>query len=79
MNVSPISLLPESLQKDLISCQYLPSIPSMALKVFEASKDPDITLSEVASIISSDPAIVVKLLKNANSSVYSQRRSVNNL
>lgn len=79
MNVSPLSLLPESLQKDLISCQYLPSIPSMALKVIEASKDPDISLSEVASIISSDPAIVVKLLKIANSSAYSQRRSVNNL
>lgn len=79
MSTDPISLIPESLKKELMSCQYLPSIPSMALKVIEASKDPDISLSEVASIISSDPAIVVKLLKIANSSVYSQRRSVNNL
>lgn len=79
MSIDPISLLPESLKKELVSCQYLPSIPSMALNVIEASKDPDISLSEVASIISSDPAIVVKLLKIANSSAYSQRRSVNNL
>ena len=79
MSASPIFLLPKTLQKELLSCQHLPSVPAVALKIIEASKDPDVSLSDVSSIISSDPAISAKLLKIANSSAYSQRRSVNNL
>lgn len=72
------SLTPE-LEKSLSLCTNLPSLPAVAMKVIEASKDPDITLREVSAIISSDPAIAAKLLKIANSPTYSQRRSVNNL
>ncbi len=67
------------LGRALDSCTNLPSLPAVALRIIDASKDPDITLHEVSSIISSDPAISAKLLKIANSSLYSQRRSLNNL
>lgn len=73
------SLLPPELEKTLVSCSNLPSLPAIALRIIEASKDPDITLHDVSAIISSDPAISVKLLKIANSPLYSQRRSLNNL
>ena len=72
------SLSPE-LQRILSSCTNLPTLPSVALRVIEASKDPDIGLHEVAEIINADPAIATKLLKIANSPMYSQRRAVNNL
>ncbi|MCW9030486.1 MAG: GGDEF domain-containing protein [Gammaproteobacteria bacterium] len=73
------SLISPELEKVLKSCTHLPSLPAVALRIIEASKDPDISLHEVAAIISSDPAITVKLLKVANSPLYSQRRSLNNL
>ena len=72
-------MIPPELEQALDSCTNLPSLPAVALKIVEASKDPDITLHEVSSIISSDPAISAKLLKIANSPLYSQRRSLNNL
>ncbi len=73
------SLISSKLRDELNSCMNLPSLPAVALKIINASKDPDISLHEVASIISSDPAISAKLLKIANSPLYSQRRSLNNL
>ncbi len=73
------SLLSPELEQALILCVDLPSLPAVALKVIAASKDPDISLHEVSAIISSDPAISAKLLKVANSPLYSQRRSLNNL
>lgn len=76
LNVNP---LPLDLEQQLKHCVSLPSLPGVAVKVIELSKDPDATLSDVASTISSDPAISAKLLKLANSPIYSQRRSVTNL
>ena len=73
------SLLTPELERALGTCTNLPSLPAVAIRIIDASKDPDITLHEVASIIASDPAISAKLLKIANSSLYSQRRSLNNL
>ena len=73
------SLLPPELVCALDSCTNLPGLPAVALRIIDASKDPDISLHEVSSIISSDPAISAKLLKIANSSLYSQCRSLNNL
>lgn len=73
------SLLTPELEQALESCTNLPSLPAVALKIIDASRDPDISLHEVSTIISSDPAISAKLLKIANSPLYSQRRSLNNL
>jgi diguanylate cyclase (GGDEF)-like protein len=73
------STLTPELEQILGSCTNLPSLPSVALKILDASKNPDIGLHEVSAIISSDPAIAAKLLKIANSSLYSQRRTVSNL
>ena len=77
-DTTSLDISPE-LEQALNTCINLPSLPEVALKIIDASKDPDITLHEVSSIISSDPAISAKLLKVANSPLYSQRRSLNNL
>ena len=67
------------LQDELRSCICLPSLPSVAFKIIEISKDPDVALGDISTVISSDPALAVKLLKVVNSPLYSQRRAVNNL
>lgn len=72
-------VLPDELVQVINSCTNLPSLPAVALKIINASKDPDLSLHEVASIISCDPAISAKLLKIANSPLYSHRRSLSNL
>ena len=73
------SLISPDLEKLLISCTNLPSLPAVALNIIDASKDPDISLHEISAIISTDPAICAKLLKIANSPLYSQRRKSENL
>ncbi len=78
-NTHQDALLPPDLEKQLAANTNLPSLPIIAVKIIEASKDPDISLRDVASIISADPAISAKLLKIANSPLYSQRRAINNL
>jgi len=72
------SVTPE-LKKILDSCTNLPSLPAIALKIIDASKDPDIELEQILSIISMDPALSAKMLKLANSPFYSKNSSVNNL
>lgn len=73
------ALLPPGLIKQLEASPNLPSLPAIAVQIIEASKNPDISLRDVASIISSDPAIAAKLLRLANSPLYSQRRTIHNL
>lgn len=79
MNDIKATYISAELEAKLLASSNLPTLPSVAVKIIAASKDPDIGLSDVAAIISKDPAISSKLLKIANSPLYSQRRSVNNL
>ena len=71
--------IPPEVGEFLASCTNLPSLPSVVLKIIEASKDPDIGLADVAQIIQVDPALSAKLLKVANSSMYARRREITNL
>ena len=71
--------LPDELKESLVKCPTLPSLPAVVMQVIEASKDPDIGLAEVAGIVCADPALSAKLLKIANSPLYSLRRVIHNL
>ena len=48
----------------------LPSLPVVALKLIELSRSPNTSISEIVATIKSDPAIVARLLKAANSSIF---------
>lgn len=48
----------------------LPSPPGIVVRILEAVQDEDSCFAELGKIISADPALVVKLLKVANSSMY---------
>ncbi|MCW8854460.1 MAG: GGDEF domain-containing protein [Gammaproteobacteria bacterium] len=71
--------IPAEIEKILTSCPSLPSLPSAVVKIIDASKDPDIGIAEVSDIIRVDPALSAKILKLANSPMYSIRREIHNL
>ncbi|MDH5572152.1 MAG: HDOD domain-containing protein, partial [Gammaproteobacteria bacterium] len=71
--------IPPKVEKILASCSNLPSLPSVVIKIIDASKDPEIGIADVADILSVDPALSAKLLRIANSSMYSRRRKITNL
>ena len=71
--------IPPDIEDFLSSCTALPSLPAVVINIIEASKDPDISLSDVAEILQVDPALSAKLLKIANSPLYAGRRNITNL
>lgn len=71
--------IPPEIERFLSSCARLPSLPSVVIKIIDASKDPDISLADVADILRVDPALSAKLLRIANSPLYAKRREISNL
>ncbi len=57
----------------------LPSIPVIANQVMQAVGDPNASAEDLRRIIERDPALALRLLKVANSSLYSFRREVETL
>jgi diguanylate cyclase (GGDEF)-like protein len=49
----------------------LPSLPAIAVRIINAVKTDEASLSELSKIVSSDPAIAARILKVSNSSFYS--------
>ncbi|MDJ0784043.1 MAG: GGDEF domain-containing protein [Desulfosarcinaceae bacterium] len=60
----------ENIEKQINAEINLPSPPAIAVRILEAVKREENTFEELASIISSDPALTVRILKVANSSYY---------
>lgn len=48
----------------------VPSCPQVVSRLLQATKDPDITIDNVASILEMDPGLSSKLLRMVNSSLY---------
>ncbi|MDW3096011.1 MAG: GGDEF domain-containing protein [Gammaproteobacteria bacterium] len=71
--------LSDSLLLMLKSCTDLPSPPAIATKIIELSSCETSGLSDVADVVSIDPALSAKLLRMANSPLYTKQRKVENL
>ena len=56
-----------------------PSPPAIAQEIIALAKNPDASVAQVAAAISKDPALVAKVLRIANSSLYAQRRQCQNV
>jgi diguanylate cyclase (GGDEF)-like protein len=52
------------------SSAQLPTLPTVALRLIELSRAPDTQIREIVATLKSDPAIVARLLKAANSSFF---------
>ena len=48
----------------------LPTLPKVATEVISMVGDPDVSMKEIASVISKDPSLSAKILKVANSAFY---------
>ena len=57
----------------------LPTLPEVALKVRQRSADPDISLPQMAELISQDPALAARMIKVANSAFMGRSIKVNTL
>ncbi|MBL8763399.1 MAG: GGDEF domain-containing protein [Phycisphaerae bacterium] len=64
---------PEVLDK-VLSCQKLPSLPAVAVKVIELTQDRNSSIKELAATIRNDQGLSAKILKTVNSSFYALRK-----
>ncbi|MFK8028099.1 MAG: HDOD domain-containing protein [Gammaproteobacteria bacterium] len=71
--------LSDSLLLMLKTCTDLPSPPAIATKIIELSSCETSGLSDVADVVSIDPALSAKLLRMANSPLYTKQRKIENL
>jgi two-component system, cell cycle response regulator len=61
----------KELLKSILEIKQLPSLPAVAVRVLELSRQKDSSVSLIAKAISTDPALSAKVLKTINSSFYS--------
>ncbi len=57
----------------------LPPLPSSFKHIEEISKDPDVSIDKIASIIEKDPTLTANLLKIANSPLYGFQKEIKNI
>jgi diguanylate cyclase (GGDEF)-like protein len=69
----------EMLLKKVRECSNLPSLPTIAMQVLELAKKSEVDITEIARIISKDPALSGKLLKTVNSSFYGRSQHVSTI
>lgn len=57
----------------------LPSLPAVAVRVLELSRNPSAGAAEIAKVVSADPALSAKILRTVNSSFYALPMQVSTL
>lgn len=67
------------LEAALRYCPNLPTLPGVAIRVLEASRNPDVTIGALAGVLAKDPALSSRMLRVCNSPIYAQRRTTTNL
>lgn len=67
--------------KDAVATEelLLPSLPDVALKIKAECEKENTSADKIAEVISQDPAMTVRLLQTANSSLYRTRTSTDNI
>jgi diguanylate cyclase (GGDEF)-like protein len=61
------------------SSASLPSLPAIAIRTLELARKDDVNISELAAVITNDPALSSKILKTANSPLYGLSAPVSTL
>jgi diguanylate cyclase (GGDEF)-like protein len=67
------------LKSKLKASLSFPSPPAVAQQIIALARDPNTDISQVAAAIGRDPALAAKLLRVANSALYSRQRKSTNL
>lgn len=71
--------LQQPLLQRLQLCTHLPTPPATAVKLIDLVNDPNTSLIQIADCVAFDPALAAKMLKVANSPLYSTRRTATNV
>ena len=69
----------EKLRNKLKLAANFPSPPAVAQQIIELASDPEIDVVKVAKAMSRDPALAAKIMRVANSPLYSKQRKSENL
>jgi diguanylate cyclase (GGDEF)-like protein len=69
----------EQLRNKLKLAGNFPSPPAVAQQIIELASDPEIDVAKVAKAMSRDPALTAKIMRIANSPLYSKQRKSENL
>ena len=59
--------------------ESLPSLPTIAVQVLDLAQQEKVDIDQIASIISKDPALCVKILRTVNSSFYARSKEVSSI
>ena len=62
--------MPPSLFQQLKTTQRLPTAPRVALRILQLVESDDSSLEEITQVISSDPALVAKIMRYINAPVF---------
>src|SRR5215470_12501892 len=79
MKAVPTGIRMNAVQQFLKSDVRLPSPPAIAVRLIEAVKSDNFSFGQLGSIIGSDQALSGRILRLANSQLYSLPRSVGTL
>lgn len=60
----------QSPMERVLNYPSLPSLPGVAVRVLELTRNPKVSMQEIAQTVSMDPALATKVLKTVNSSFY---------
>ena len=71
--------MPKNIKNKLKNAVNFPSPPAVAQRIIELAADPDIDVMKVATVIAKDPGLTAKILRVANSPLYSKQRKSENL
>ena len=55
---------------DVLRCQRLPTMPSVAIEVLDLAQTDDVALDAIALVIEKDQALTAKILRTINASYY---------
>jgi HD-like signal output (HDOD) protein len=71
--------LMENVMQKLNQSEDLPTLPSVASQIFNIASDPNSSGSELAAIVTKDPALTSKLLKTVNSAFYGSPQKISSV
>ncbi len=68
--------MPIAIREKLAKCADLPSMPAVAIQILDLCQRDEPDMSQIAKLISSDPALSAKILRLTNSPLYGLRCEV---
>lgn len=63
----------------VLSCQNLPTLPTVAMELLDRTSDPDVAMKDIARLVESDVGLASRILRTVNSSFYGLSQPCNSI